>query len=71
MELLEIEKELAGPDKAEAAARYDAILVGLQKRLREAMRVGLPPAEYPKAEGLDAAITLARKLIRLQTKDKK
>ena len=71
MELLEIEKELAGPGKAEAAARYDAILVGLQERLREAMRVGLPPAEYPKAEGLGEAITLARKLIRLQTKEGK
>ena len=41
--LLEIEKELAGPDSHE----------------------GLPPDEYPKAEALREANTLARKILRL------
>ena len=63
--LLEIEKELAGPDSEAHLARYDAILVALERRLEYAMKKGLPPDEYPKAEALREANTLARKILRL------
>ena len=63
--LLEIERELAGPGKDAALARYDAVLVGLERRLDAAMKEGLPPDEFPKAEALREANTLARKILRL------
>ena len=63
--LLEIEKELAGPDAEAHLARYDAVLVALERRLDAAMKEGLPPEEYPKAEALREANTLARKILRL------
>ena len=63
--LLEIEKELAGPDREAALARYDAVLVALERRLEAAMKKGLPPDEFPKAEALMEANTLARKILRL------
>ena len=63
--LLEIEKELAGPGREAALARYDAVLVALERRLEAAMKEGLPPGEYPKAEALREANTLARKILRL------
>ena len=63
--LLEIERELAGPDAGERLARYDAVLVALERRLEAAMKEGLPPDEYPKAEALREANTLARKILRL------
>ena len=63
--LMEIEKELAGPDAATHLARYDAVLVALERRLATAMKEGLPPEEYPKAEALREANTLARKILRL------
>lgn len=65
LRLLEIEKELAGPDRESALARYDAVLVALERRIDAAMREGLPPEEYPAAEELRAANTLARKILRL------
>jgi len=63
--LLEIEKELAGPGKNEAMARYDAVLAALGGRIDDAMKRGLPPEEFPKAEALREANTLARKILRL------
>jgi hypothetical protein len=63
--LLEIEKELAGPDKAAALARYDAILSGLDKRIEAAMKEGLPHDEFARVEALREANTLARKILRL------
>ena len=48
LRLLELEKELAGPEKDAALARYDAVLAGLEDRICEAMRSGLPPGEYPR-----------------------
>ena len=63
--LLEIERELAGPDAGAHLARYDAVLVALARRLEAAMKEGLPPDEYPKAEALREANTLARKILRL------
>ena len=63
--LLEIEKELAGPDRGAALVKYDAILVALERRIEAAMREGLPPDEFPKAEALREANTLARKILRL------
>ena len=63
--LLEIEKELAGPDAETHLARYDAVLVALERRIETAMKEGLPPDEYPKVAALREANTLARKILRL------
>ena len=63
--LMEIEKDLAGPDREAALARYDAVLANLDRRLEAAMKSGLPPDEYPKAEALREANVLARKILRL------
>ena len=63
--LLQIEKELAGPDKDAALARYDKVLVDLSGRIDDALRRGLPPDEFPKVEQLKEANVLARKILRL------
>ena len=63
--LMAIEKELAGPEKESALARYDAILARLDKRIDVAMKEGLPPDEYPKVASLKEANILARKILRL------
>ena len=63
--LLEIEKELAGPGRESALAKYDAVLVALERRLEASLKEGLPPDEYPKVEALREANTLARKILRL------
>ena len=63
--LLEIERELAGPEKDSALARYDAVLVALDRRLEAAMKEGMSPDEFPKVEELREANTLARKILRL------
>ena len=63
--LLEIEKELAGPGKEAALARYDKVLADLSARIDEAMRAGLAPGEFPRVERLKEANVLARKILRL------
>lgn len=63
--LLQIEKDLSGPEKDAALARYDAVLVGLDKRIGAAMKEGLSPEEYARVEALREANTLARKILRL------
>lgn len=63
--LMGIEKELAGPGKEAALARYDAVLAGLEGRIAAAMKEGLPPDQYPKVEFLREANVLARKILRL------
>ena len=63
--LLEIERELAGPEKDSALARYDAVLVALDRRLEAAMKEGVSPDEFPRVEELREANTLARKILRL------
>ena len=65
LRLLEIEKELAGPNKDAALARYDKVLADLATRLDAALKAGLPPDEFPRAEALKEANTLARKILRL------
>ena len=65
LRLLEIERELAGPNRDEAFARYDAVLAGVDRRLAAALRAGLPPDEFPRAEALKEANALARKILRL------
>jgi len=66
MELLEIEKELAGTAGAEALAKHDGVLVALAARLRAAMDAGMPPEEFAKCEPLAEVVVVARKLLRLQ-----
>lgn len=63
--LMEIEKELAGPNTGAALAKYDAVLVRLGERIDSALKEGLPPEEFPKVEGLKEASVLARKILRL------
>ena len=65
LRLLEIETELAGPNKDAALARYDKVLADLSARLDAALKAGLPPDEFPRAEALKEANTLARKILRL------
>ena len=69
MELLEIEKELAGPASQEALAKYDGVLVALSARLRGALDAGMPPEEFAKCEPLSEAVVVARKLLRLQVRN--
>ena len=68
MELLEIEKELAGAEKMMALAKYDGVLLELGERLKVALARGLPPEEYPRCAELADVVTVARKLLRLQVK---
>lgn len=63
--LLDIEKELAGPDRDAALARHDAVLADLARRVDDVLRQGLPPDEYARAEALREANTVARKILRL------
>ena len=63
--LLEIERELAGPEKNSALAKYDAVLVALERRIEAAMKEGVSPDEFQKVEELREANTLARKILRL------
>ena len=65
VKLLEIEKELAGPEKEAALAKYDKVLVDLSARIEAAMKEGLSPEEFPKVEELKEANTIARKILRL------
>ena len=65
LRLLEIERELAGPDKEIALARYDETLVALGARIEEALKQGLAPEEYHKVALLQEANTIARKILRL------
>lgn len=65
LRLMQIEKDLAGPDKLEAMRRYDETLAKLQRRLGEAMKQGLAPDEFEQAKRLDEATTTARKILRL------
>ena len=63
--LMEIERELAGPQKEAALAKYDAVLSVLAGRIDAALQAGLPPDEFPKVEALKDANTVARKILRL------
>ena len=63
--LMEIERELAGPQKEAALARYDAVLSALAEKIDAAMQAGLPPDEFPKVEALKDANIIARKILRL------
>lgn len=68
MILLEIEKELAGPDRMAAMQRYDDVLVALDGRVQAALAAGLPPDEFPRCEALREAVETARKLLRIQVR---
>ncbi|MBP5509550.1 MAG: hypothetical protein J6Z49_01380 [Kiritimatiellae bacterium] len=65
LRLTELERELSGPDAAAALAKYDAVLVGLEERLKKAFSAGLPPDEYVRCERLKEANVVARKILRL------
>lgn len=63
--LLEIEKELAGPDRDAALERHDAVLIALDSRIKAAMEAGVAPDEFTKLDKLKEATVLARKILRL------
>ena len=65
LRLLDIERELAGPDRDAALARHDKTLADLSARIDSALEGGLPPEEFPKVEALKEANTIARKILRL------
>ena len=67
--LLDIERELAGPDADAALARHDAVLAALDTRLQNALDTGLPPDEFAPAEELRKANIVARKILRLAVRD--
>ncbi len=69
MQLLAIEKELAGADGEAAMKRYDDTLVALAQRLTQALKQGLAPDDYAAAEKLGEAVVVARKLLRLSLRD--
>ena len=63
--LLDIENELAGPDKMEFMAKYDAVLNALDERIEQALREGLPADDFQKVTALREANITARKILRL------
>lgn len=63
--LLDIERELAGPDADAALARHDAVLAGLDARIRAALDAGLAPDDFSAVSQLRDANTVARKILRL------
>lgn len=65
LQLLEIERELSGPDAKAAMARYDGQLLELDGRLRRAMADGMTPDDYSAAAQLKDAVEVARKILRL------
>ena len=68
-QLLALERELSGPGAQEALARHDAVLLGLENRLADALREGVSPDEFPKPQQVREANVLARKILRLATRD--
>ena len=68
-QLLEIERELSGPDAEEVMQQYDQVLLRLDERIATVLREGLPREEYEKAEQLKEAVLVSRKLLRLAVRD--
>ena len=68
-QLLALERELSGPGAAEALARHDAVLLGLENRLADALREGVSPDDFPRLQQLRDANVVARKILRLATRD--
>ena len=68
-QLLALERELSGPGAQEALARRDAVLLGLENRIADALRGGVAPEDYSMIEQLREANTIARKILRLSVRD--
>ena len=69
MQLLEIEKELSGAERGTALERHDAVLAGLERRIADALRVGLPPDDFSRVEQLREANLVARKILRISARE--
>ena len=69
MKLMDIEQQLAGPERRAALERYDATLRALSQRLAEALQAGVPPEEFTALSALNEATTLSRKLLRLTVQE--
>ncbi len=65
IQLLELERELSGPNRETAMRRHDAVLAALDARLSAALLEGMAPGEYDRARILQEAVITARKLLRL------
>ena len=68
-QLLALERELSGTGAQEALARHDAVLLGLENRLADALREGVSPDDFPRLQQLRDANVVARKILRLATRD--
>ena len=68
-QLLAPERELSGPGAQEALARHAAVLLGLENRLADALREGVSPDDFPRLQQLRDANVVARKILRLATRD--
>lgn len=64
LKLLNLEKDLAGPNRHEVYRRHDETLASLQKRIMEEQRNSLPPEEYQQAEKLRLGVIAARKVLK-------
>lgn len=69
MQLLEIETELSGAGRDAAFARHDDVLAGLESRIAEALRTGLPPDDFSRVEQLREANLVARKILRISVRE--
>ena len=69
MKLMDIEQQLAGPDRQAALECYDETLRGLGQRLAQALQQGVPPEEFSALSALNEATTLSRKLLRLTVQE--
>ena len=67
--LLDIERELAGPGADAALARHDAVLAGLDARIRAALDSGLAPDDFSAVSQLRDANVIARKILRLAVRN--
>ena len=67
--LLNLEKELAGPEREAVFARRDAQLAAIQKRAAEELQRPLEPDEYARVEKLRDGVVAARKVLRFAMKN--
>ena len=67
--LLNLEKDLAGPERDAVFARRDAQLAAIQKRAMEELQQPLEPAEYARIDKLREGVVAARKVLRFAMKN--
>ena len=61
--MLDLERELAGPDGEAVFHARDGVLAAVEVRLKKELQQGLPPDSYVQAESLVKAAQIARKVL--------